>query len=292
MPRGTRLDLATITKVKAMLVQEIPPREIVQTVDVSFGAISNIRRGVTGAHVPWPNGACGAFDEAYPLRRNDMMHAAATSKDDDTAWDADARRYMQWKEQYRRRILEVVNEHRQATGERLIPKIDPTYEAYLNSPAADSPAEDAERRQHALEAENRRRATVIREFDFIRWKVNEENNPHHGLAGALGVGYDESKRPPQRGAPERPPFDPDDNPYLTPEELLRVDPRNPRCRKAVVEGDAVRLYAALIVYKLLPPTQWDIEQPVLDTMEAIKASPRGPAKAQEVLEEFNKLLAR
>lgn len=137
---------------KTLLWQGVGQGKVALLVGISQSTVSRLKDGTAGAEALWPNGMAGAM----PNRTMAL----------EEGWSDEASDFMKMPEEMQNRILQIVNEVREAAGDLPIPHTAPEYEAMLRMDATDRAFEQISIAESRL-AEDRRMATCMIQFNEI-----------------------------------------------------------------------------------------------------------------------------
>ncbi len=164
---GGKLTHVMVSQVKVEIAAGGLQKEVGDKLRISQATVSKIKSGQRYGEVPWPNGRCGSFDQAYKEAPGQVMARAL--------WSPLTHEYMQWPEYYQMRMLEAVNKKREGRGMVPIPLVSVEWEIYMAAPIG-TPEEVNRRERIAQASEDRRRGLIMKEFNLIREAIAHEKS--------------------------------------------------------------------------------------------------------------------
>ena len=247
--RREKMEPSMVDAIKKDLVSGVKQIDIAAKHLVSQPTISMIRSGVKYKDVPWPNGECGSFRDAYPKGLPGAENTAP-------GWTVGAaEEFSKHSETMQRAMLGWVNRTRRERGIVEIPPVTVEFESWVNSDSTEySPQENARRETMARDSESKRRALIYDEFHKLQLAL-ESDKRNESVQTVVNIGREIFSNP-KTDLPEPVPLDPEKYTTLTVEKMRDEDPQHPTFRRAITAKNAELLEATLIVLHDIPRGQW------------------------------------
>jgi transcriptional regulator with XRE-family HTH domain len=173
------LDIAVISKIKALLYQGLTQIEIASTYGISQTSISRIRAGKVGGYIPWPDGSIGALPQRdRPAALSPIAKYPAAIQE---------------------RMLSVVNADRALHDRLPIPISSAEYQEYISS-QIQNPEDERSLFNRAALAEDSRLRDLVSEFEGILQRARETSD-RTTYEALLESTKDSETRPPPEEAP-------------------------------------------------------------------------------------------
>lgn len=236
---GGKLSHQYVSKIKMELAAGGIQKEVAERVQVSQAMVSQIKSGKRYGEVPWPNGRCGGYKQAYKDAPGQVMSSAA--------WSPLTLEYMQWPEYYQMRMLEAVNRKREKIGTVPIPLVSIEWEMYMAAPIG-TPEEVNRRERIAQASEDRRRGLIMKEFNLIREELAHEKSTRE-FEEMMAAWRKQNTIPTVTSDPEFT-FALDEIDRI---EWKEVDLNHPERSRAIREKDPWRMAAICVLFRQIKP---------------------------------------
>ena len=236
---GGKLSHQYVSKIKMELAAGGIQKDVAERVQISQAMVSHIKSGKRYGEVPWPNGRCGGFKQAYKDAPGQVLANAA--------WSPLTLEYMQWPEYYQMRMLEAVNRKREKMGAAPIPMTSVEWEMYMAAPVG-TPEDTNRRERIAQAAEDRRRGLIMKEFNCIREEIAHEKSTRE-FEEMMTDWRKHQRIPTVTSDPDfRIPLD-----EMAKIEWKEVDLNHPERARAIRERDPWRMAAICVLFAQIKP---------------------------------------
>jgi hypothetical protein len=245
---------AIVEQIKHRLWQGIKPIDIQDEFMLQNGTtISLIKKGRKYGHIPWPNGKVGSLQEA---RTSDGASKLSFIEDTKIGQSPDAIEYSGFSPKSQEDIRLAVNDFLEKNGGVPFPPIAVAYEQYLNHPTGDgTPVEEAQRKEYAIQSEDRRRSGIMQTFERIKIELRQQREKEK-----LEAERAKWRALPKSDyvAPPPPPFDPLREEKLSWDDVLRLAGDHALVIEASEKDNESLKWAIAIIFanRELPRSQW------------------------------------